>query len=236
VVPVLDEERTISGVIGALKTFDASQFDVEKEIIVVDGGSSDASLQIARSHKVRVYQTKPGEGRGSAIRLGFARARGNVLVVFPADGEYDVRDIAGLVQPILRNHFKAVIGSRSIKCLNLETRIQYIYGDSRLLYLMSKYGGMTLSVLCLLLYNRYITDTLSTLKAYDRGLIETLGLTAGGVDLECEIIAKTSRRQEFILEVPVSFTPRTKAEGKKTTFRDGLSAIRALFRYRGKQG
>jgi len=234
VVPVLDEERTIGRVLDALESLDTSELDVEKEIIVVDGGSGDRSLEIARARKVRVYQIKPREGRGAAIRLGFARARGNVLVVFPSDGEYDAADIRSLVQPILRNQFKAVIGSRAIKCLSLETRIQYIYGDSRLLYLMSKYGGMAISVLCLLIYNRYITDPLSTLKAYDRALMESLTLTAKGVDLECEIIAKASQRREFILEVPVAFTPRTRAQGKKMTARDGLSAIAALFRYRGK--
>jgi hypothetical protein len=152
--------------------------------------------------------------------------------VFPADGEYNVSDIRSIVQPILQNQFKAVIGSRAIKCLSLETRIHYIYGDSRLLYMMSKYGGMAISVLCLLIYNRYITDPLSTLKAYDRTLIEAMALTADGVDLECEIIAKASQRREFILEVPVSFTPRTRTQGKKITFKDGLSAIAALFRYR----
>jgi 2-phospho-L-lactate transferase/gluconeogenesis factor (CofD/UPF0052 family) len=236
VVPMIDEERTIGQVLDALNEFDASGLDVEKEIIVVDGGSTDRSLEIARARKVRVFQTKPNEGRGAALRLGFARARGNVLVMFPADGEYDVGDIGSIVQPILRNQFKLVIGSRAIKCLNLETRIQYIYGDSRLLYLMSKYGGMTLSMLCLLFYNRYITDPLSTLKAYDRSLIETMNLTANGVNLECEIIAKASLRSEFILEVPVNFVPRTRAQGKKTTLKDGLSAIAALFRFRRRRG
>lgn len=235
IVPVLDEERTLGRVLDALNAFDVSELDVEKEIIVADGGSTDRSIDIAKERKARVYQTKPGAGRGAAIRLGFARARGNVVVVFPADDEYAVADIRSVVQPILRNQFKVVIGSRAIKCLNMETRIQYIYGDSRLLYLMSKYGGMTISVLCLLMYNRYVSDPLSTLKAYDRALIEALGLTANGVDLECEIIAKASQRREFILEVPVSFSPRTRAQGKKTTSRDGLSAIAALFKYRRKR-
>jgi glycosyltransferase involved in cell wall biosynthesis len=232
IVPMLNEERTIGDVLDALAAFDTAEFDVEKEIIVADGGSTDRSVEIARARKVRVHQTKPGEGRGAAIRLGFSRARGNVLVVFPADGEYVADDIRSIVQPILRNQFKAVIGSRAIKCLNLETRIDYIYGGNRLLQMMSKYGGITLSVLSLLFYNRYITDPLSTLKGYDRALIESMNLSANGVDLECEIIAKASRRREFILEVPVSYTPRTRAQGKKTTARDGFSAIAALFRYR----
>jgi len=234
IVPVLDEERTIARVLDALEALDTSELDVEKEIIVVDGGSTDRSLELARGRKIRVHQTKRGEGRGAAIRLGFARARGNVLAVFPSDAEYDVADIRSIVQPILRNQFKAVIGSRAIKCLSLDTRIQFIYGDNRLLYFVSKYGGMAISILCLLIYNRYITDPLSTLKAYDRGLIEAMALKANGVDLECEIIAKASQRREFILEVPVGFTPRTRAQGKKTTLKDGLSAIAALFRYRGK--
>jgi len=94
---------------------------------------------------------------------------------------------------------------------------------------MSKYGGILISVLCLLRYNRYISDPLSTLKAYDRALIDDLKLEGNGVGLECEIIAKVSQRLDFILEVPVSYTPRTRAQGKKTTFGDGISALMALF-------
>lgn len=232
IVPMLNEERTIGQVLDQLAGLSTSELDVEKEIIVVDGGSTDRSIEIARAKKARVYQTNGTSGRGAAIRVGFSRARGNVLVVFPADGEYNVDDIRSVVQPILRNQFKAVIGSRSIKCLSLETRIQYIYGNSRLLHIMSKYGGMTLSALSLLFYNRYITDPLSTLKGYDRALIELMQLSSNGVDLECEIIAKASQRREFILEVPVAYTPRTRAQGKKTTLKDGLSAIGAMFRYR----
>lgn len=235
VVPALNEERTIEQVLHALIELDASELDVEKEIIVVDGGSSDRTFELAKLQRdVQVYQTKAGAGRGAAIRLGFSKARGNVIVTFPSDNEYSVSDIRRVVQPILSNQFDVVIGSRSIKCVNLENTLQYIYGQNRLLYFLSKYGGMLLSILCLVLYNRYVSDPLSSLKGYDRMMIENLNLQSDGVSLECEIIAKVSQLHCFILEVPVDYMPRTRAEGKKTTLRDGIAAIAALFTSRVK--
>jgi 2-phospho-L-lactate transferase/gluconeogenesis factor (CofD/UPF0052 family) len=235
IVPALNEERTIERVLQALDEFDTSDLDVEKEIIVVDGQSSDRTYEIAKCQKnVRVYQTKAGVGRGTAIRLGFSKARGNVIVTFPADNEYSIADIRKVVQPILSNQFNMVIGSRAIKCVNLEGTLQYIYGRNWPLFIASKYGGMLLSILSLLIYNRYISDPLSSLKAYDRILIDNLDLRSDGVNLECEIIAKVSQHRDFILEVPVNYTPRTRAEGKKTTFKDGLAAIAALFTSRLK--
>jgi 2-phospho-L-lactate transferase/gluconeogenesis factor (CofD/UPF0052 family) len=235
VVPALNEERTIERVIQTLDALDTLDLDVEKEIIVVDGQSSDRTYEIAmRQKNVRVYQTKAGAGRGTAIRLGFAKARGNVIVTFPADNEYSITDIHKVVQPILSNQFNMVIGSRAIKCVNLEGTLQYIYGRNWPLFIASKYGGILLSLLCLLIYNRYISDPLSSLKAYDRVLIDNLDLTSDGVNLECEIIAKVSQRQDFILEVPVNYMPRTRAEGKKTTFKDGVAAVAALFTSRLK--
>jgi 2-phospho-L-lactate transferase/gluconeogenesis factor (CofD/UPF0052 family) len=237
VVPVLDEERTIAEVIRSLIELDISDLEIEKEIIVVDGGSTDRTREIVGEHKnIRLYRLENVVGRGAAIRLGFSKARGDLVLVFPGDGEYSVSDIAPVIRPILNDQFKAVIGSRSIKCLNLESRIRHIYGDNRALYSVSKYGGMLLSVLCLIIYNRYISDVLSTLKAFDRSFLESLQLVSNGVDLECEMIAKISNKQGYIIEVPVNYTPRTQADGKKITIKDGLRAILALFRFRGWRG
>jgi hypothetical protein len=106
-----------------------------------------------------------------------------------------------------------------------------IYENRRMLYLTSKYGGIALSVLTLLLYNRYVADVLSSVKAFDAHLLRSLDLHSNGIDLETEIVAKLSRRREYMFELPVDYKPRSRSAGKKITGLDGLKAIFALFRY-----
>jgi hypothetical protein len=91
---------------------------------------------------------------------------------------------------------------------------------------------MLLSVLTLFLYNRYVTDVLSSVKAYDAHLLRSLDLRSNGIDLETEIVAKLSKKREFMFELPVDYKPRPRSAGKKITAADGIKAILALFRYR----
>ena len=98
-----------------------------------------------------------------------------------------------------------------------------IYENKKRLYLISKYGGMLLSVITLFLYNRYVSDVLSSVKGYDGPLLKSLDLGSDGLDLETEIVAKLSRRREYILEMPVEYAPRTRAAGKKITAKDGIT-------------
>ena len=96
----------------------------------------------------------------------------------------------------------------------------------------SSVAGLFLSLLCLILFNRYVTDPLTGLKAFDRRLLKMLDLKSDGVELETEIIAKLSRNHKYILEVPVDYRPRLKSEGKKITVRDGFKALITLLRIR----
>ena len=148
------------------------------------------------------------------------------------DDEYESRNIIDLARYIQTNEFEAVFGSRSIKCLNLNDRIRLIYRGKRWPYLISKYGGFSLSVLTLLLFNRFVIDPLTGLKAFDRRVLKKLDLKANGVELETEIIAKLSQAQKYILEVPVEYHPRLKSEGKKITIRDGLYTLLNLLKMR----
>ncbi len=229
IIPVLNESRTVQRVLNQVGSLDFTTLDLDKEVILIDGGSTDGTLEIAREYQwLRVYTLETETGRGAAMRLGITKARGNIIVFFPGDAEYEVGDIQKVIEPIIGNQFNVVFGSRAIKCFNLNQRIRHIYSNNWLSYLISKYGGMLTSILCLLLYNRYITDPFSTLKAFDGYLLKSLDLHAKGVDLDSEIIAKLSLRQEFILEIPVEYKPRTKLEGKKIRTGDGVKMLFGL--------
>jgi 2-phospho-L-lactate transferase/gluconeogenesis factor (CofD/UPF0052 family) len=234
VVPALNEERTVAEVLKQLTALDFSAHDLGKEIILVDGGSTDATLERARSVRgVRVFRLPAGSrGRGATLRHGLDQARGDVVVFFPADAEYDATDIYAVVDAVVRQEAKAVYGTRAIRWSDPDERLRQVYRDSGLLYLLSKYGGMLLSTVTLFLFNRYVTDTLTSLKAVEGTLIRSLDLRGEGIDFDMELVAKLSRRREYILEIPVAYHPRGRAEGKKTTIGDGLRAIAALLRHR----
>jgi glycosyltransferase involved in cell wall biosynthesis len=171
-------------------------------------------------------------GRGAALRLGLQKARGNIVVFFPGDGEYRPDDLYAVVGALIKSKFHAVFGTRAVKCTNLSERLKEIYENNWRLYVMSKYGGIMLSVLTLLLYNRYVSDVLTSIKAFDAHLLRSLDLHCNGIDLETEIVAKLSRRREYMFELPVDYKPRTRSAGKKITAVDGVKAMLALVRYR----
>jgi hypothetical protein len=166
------------------------------------------------------------------LKTGIEKARGDIIVFFPADLEYQEKDIYPVVLSIARNNFSAVFGTRAVKCTDLSGRLKSIYGKARGLYLVSKYGGMLLSTATLFLYNRYVTDTLTSVKGFDARLLRSLDLQSDGMNLDTEIVAKLCRRGYYILEIPVEYKARTKMEGKKSTPMDGLKALFALIRFR----
>ncbi len=233
VVPVLNEARTLEEVLKSLIGLDFLPLGLTKEVIVVDGGSSDDSPRIAKAlSPVRTFALAKNEGRGAALRLGIEKARGNLIVFFAADREYNIADLQTIVQTLVGSRYRAVFGTRAVKVRDLSEQLSGIYTNHKWLYLSSKYGGILLSVLTLLLYNRYVTDVLTSVKGFDAQLLKDLRLESNGRDLETEIIAKLGRRHEFIMEVPVDYTPRTRSEGKKITVQDGLRAILQLVRLR----
>lgn len=230
IVPALNEIKTIGMVLNQLRDLSFEEWGLDKEILIVDGGSDDGTLDAAKQFPfARIYSSKNVFGRGAALRLGISKARGDVIVFFPSDNEYLPNDIKHLVKPIIDNEFLMVFGSRVMKCFNFDEVSSRIYGENKVGAFLSKYGGLILSLCCLLKCNRFITDPLTTLKAFDSKTIKSLSLTSNGVELETELIVKASKYQHFILEVPVSYRPRGVEEGKKITARDGLRAMWRIF-------
>ena len=233
VVPVLNEERTIEHVIKWLTALDFQPFGLTKELIVADGGSSDRTVEIARSAgNVRVCELGQRLGRGATMRMGLQKARGNIVVFFPGDNEYRPEDLYTVVRAISQSKFRAVFGTRAVKCTDLSERLKGIYENNWRLYMMSKYGGMLLSVMTLFLYNRYVSDILTSIKGFDAHLLRSLNLTSDGIDLDTEIVAKLSKRREYMFELPVEYKPRTRSGGKKITALDGIKAVLSLVRFR----
>jgi 2-phospho-L-lactate transferase/gluconeogenesis factor (CofD/UPF0052 family) len=233
IVPVLNEAETIGEVLTSIQALDFGRFDLGKEIIVVDGGSVDGTADIARrSRNVKVIQLPKGSGKGEAVRAGIEAAVGNVVVTFPGDGEYSANDIYPIVEAIVKNRYPVVFGSRATKCVNLDQRIRRIYGQSPISFMMSKYGGMVLSILTLLLYNKYVSDLLTSIKGFDIAVLRGLNLRSKSFDLEAELTAKLALRQYYLLELPVEYSPRTRLQGKKIRLSDGLRCIRELLRHK----
>jgi glycosyltransferase involved in cell wall biosynthesis len=235
VIPVLNEARTIEQVLRSVTALDFQALGLAKEVIVADGGSTDDSVGKARSvRNVKVYSLGSQQGRGAAMRLGLEKSRGNLVVFFPADDEYRAEDIFNIVSLMVNSKFRVVFGTRAVKCTDLSERLKRIYNNNWRLYLTSKYGGILLSVATLFLYNRYVSDVLSSVKGYDAHLLRALALESEGLDLETEIVAKLARRREYMVEMPVEYKPRPQSAGKKIRSGDGLRALQALVRYRIK--
>jgi 2-phospho-L-lactate transferase/gluconeogenesis factor (CofD/UPF0052 family) len=233
IIPVLNEERTIEDVLKSVTALDFLPLGLTKEVIMVDGASTDRSVEIAsRLTSVKVARLPRQMGRGAALRMGIEQARGNIIVFFPGDNEYRASDLFAVVNTVVKSRFRAVLGTRAVKCTDLSERLKQIYQNNWRLYVTSKYGGILLSVLTLVLYNRYVSDILTSVKAFDAQLLRSLDLRSDGIEMDTELIAKISRRREYLFELPVDYKPRNRSEGKKITALDGLKAILALFRYR----
>jgi 2-phospho-L-lactate transferase/gluconeogenesis factor (CofD/UPF0052 family)/glycosyltransferase involved in cell wall biosynthesis len=226
IVPGLNEARSVKIVLHNLSLLNFQPLGLAKEILYIDGGSTDGSFELAQSEAlVHCYQPSKVRGRGDALRFGARMAKGNIVVFFPSDGEYDPADVIPLVRAIMSNEYRVAFGSRAVKCVDLSERIKSIYRGNYVGYLVSKYGGMMLSVLGLILYNRFIADPLTGMKVFEIRTLRAMELRSSGLDLETEIIAKLSAGGIFIVELPVGYRPRRKVDGKKTTIIDGLLAL-----------
>jgi glycosyltransferase involved in cell wall biosynthesis len=219
IVPVYNERNTVGEIIRRMRLVD---LPIDREIIVVDDGSSDGTdkiLAALQDSTIRVVSHETNRGKGAAVRTGVSLARGDVVLIQDADLEYDPQQWPRLLAPLLEGRAKVVYGSRYL-------------GEREATTLLRWAGDRSLSVLTALLFNATLSDIETGYKLVDRQVLDSLDLTSDRFDFEPEITAKLLRRHYRIYEVPVTYAGRAGTDGRKFTWRDGLAAARTLIRLR----
>lgn len=219
IVPVYNERTTVGEIIRRMRLV---ELPIDREIIVVDDGSSDGTdkiLAALEDSTIRVVSHETNRGKGAAVRTGISLARGDVVLIQDADLEYDPQEWPRLLAPLLQGRATVVYGSRYL-------------GERETTSLLRWAGDRSLSLLTAVLFNATVSDIETGYKVIDRRVLDSLELTAERFDFEPEITAKLLRRHYRIYEVPVTYAGRADEDGRKFTWRDGLAAARTLVRLR----
>ena len=219
IIPIYNEENTLEEVIEKVLAS-----PLHPTIIAVDDGSSDGTREILKRHggneRVRVASHERNLGKGAAVRTGIGLATGDIVLVQDADLEYDPDDFGAILAQFEDPDVQVVYGSRRLKPSNPICSSMFLL------------GGATLTWFTNLLYGTGITDEPTCYKAFRRELLQSLPLRCSRFEFCPEVTAIVARRGIRIREVPISYSPRSRAEGKKIGLRDWFEAVYTLLRYR----
>ena len=220
IVPVYNEEATVMEVIRRL--YDADVRGWDREIIIVDDGSRDASRQkiaeFSHAKDLTVIAHDTNQGKGAAIRTGLVAVTGDAVLIQDADLEYDPSDIAGLIAEFDRHGGKAVVyGSREL-------------APKRKGYPHYVLGVRILTALANFAFGSSLTDIYTGYKLFPASVIKEMPIASAGFEFEAEVTARLLGAGTAIVEVPISYNPRTFKEGKKIGARDGIRGMVTILR------
>jgi len=224
IIPAYNEETSIESIL--TKVLDANCCDLQVEIIVVDDFSKDRTFEIAselvsRYPSMIVYKHSKNLGKGAALRTGFKKAKGDIVLIQDADLEYDPKEYPKLLKPILESKADVVYGSRFRS--EQETRV---------LYFWHRVANGLLTLLSNMFTNLNLTDMETGYKVFRKEILDKVNLTENRFGIEPEITAKISRIPNVrIYEVGISYFGRTYEEGKKIGIKDAFRAFYAIVKY-----
>jgi glycosyltransferase involved in cell wall biosynthesis len=221
IMPCYNEINTIEAI---LRKVNEVELPFEREIIIVDDGSSDGTrdflARIDGTDNVRVILHQQNQGKGAALRTGFQNATGNIIIIQDADLEYEPQEYPKLLTPILDGKADVVYGSR------------FVGGEShRVLYFWHSLGNKFLTMLSNMFTNLNLTDMEVCYKVFKREVLAAITLEENRFGFEPEFTAKIARQDFVIYEVGISYYGRTYAEGKKINWKDGVRAIYVIVKY-----
>jgi glycosyltransferase involved in cell wall biosynthesis len=223
IVPVYNEAQTIEQVLERVEAIDIAP--LEKEVIVVDDGSTDGSAELiakrsARGDALRLsHLSIINLGKGAAVRFGFKHATGDIILIQDADLELDPAEYTRLIAPILSGESDVVYGSRFARKVPGVPRV-------------TRWANRLLTGITNLLFGSRLTDMETAYKVFRRPVLQKIALRCVGFDIEPEITARVLRAGYDIVEVPIAYNPRRRDEGKKVSWTDGIDAVYTLLRCR----
>jgi len=218
VVPVYNEKKTIREIYKRIRAV-----DLDKEIILVDDFSTDGTRDIIKEFEddnTNIYFHEKNTGKGAALRTGFQKATGDILVIQDADLEYDPSEYPKLIRPIIQGKADVVYGSR------------FAGGEChRILFFWHMVGNKFLTLLSNIFTNLNLTDLETCYKVFKREVYEKIKIEENRFGVDPEITAKVAKLGARIYEVGISYAGRSYGEGKKIGWKDGFSAIRCIIKY-----
>lgn len=220
IVPVYNEERHLAEAIDLLMK---APCPLEREWIFIDDCSKDKSLEILKAasakYGFKVLEQKPNRGKGAAVIRGFQEATGDFIMIQDADFEYDPKDVPSLLEPLIQDKADVVFGSRFKKSA-YQVHRTYHYFVNRFLTVVSN-----------MLSGIYLTDMETCYKIFRADVIKPMKLVSQRFGIEVELTAKVAKIRARIYELPISYYPRTRLQGKKINWKDGVAALFHLIRF-----